>query len=144
MRDRMLLILLVTTLAGCQLSGISAGVSSDPLGPTFDTASLGPRGGGRTGQAYGKSGRARLRPADTGKETPDGNPQARRARTLSSENGAPANPSTASQGEDVDLGIESAETSPGKSRALPVSAEEPEVLGRSPRPKPVRAIPVEE
>lgn len=141
------LLLIVPWVTGCRLGGFSAGVSSDPAGPTFDTSSLGPPGGGRSGQSYGKSGRARLR-ASTAEEQEGGavaSRPPRRPRTLSS----PAEREADSAGPTASLNaaaesdtLESDE--PAHSRALPVSSEEPEVLGRSPRPKPVRTIPTEE
>jgi hypothetical protein len=137
-REILLLLVVVSAHAGCQLGGFSAGVSSDPVGPTFDTSSLPPPGAGRTGQAYGKSGRARLRAsAETAQGSNDSAAPPRRPRTLEST-------ATASLGDDVAGGEESPDQSAPTSRALPVSAEEPEVLGRSPRPQPVRTIPVEE
>ena len=145
------LLLMVPWLTGCQLGGFSAGVSSDPAGPTFDTSSLGPPGGGRSGQSYGKSGRARLR-ASTSEESRDGevaSRPSRRPRTLSSpaEREVDATGPTASlEADAASTPVESGEPAsdePARSRALPVSSEEPEVLGRSPRPKPVRTIPTE-
>jgi hypothetical protein len=139
-------------LAGCQLGGVSAGISSDPVGPTFDTSSLGPPGGGRTGQLYGKSGRARVKADARGDTTADRSDAPSPQRTASN-----TSPAKTSSNRDLDPLSDPADTSdtshdrptaeasrtPAR-RALPVSAEEPETLGTSPKPRAIRTIPVDE
>jgi hypothetical protein len=138
-------------VAGCQLGGVSAGISSDPVGPSFDTSSLGPPGGGRTGQMYGKSGRARLK-ASAGSDAETKSPDAPRQRTAATSSQTTAgsrrgldrlNDPNESSDSSREPRTAQADTTPSR-RALPASAEEPETLGTSPKPRAIRTIPVDE
>lgn len=57
--------LVLIGLAGCQSVGFSAGIGSDPGGTGSDIASASPARTSRTGQSYGRSGRARLKGSDS-------------------------------------------------------------------------------
>jgi hypothetical protein len=139
-------------LTGCQLGGVSAGISSDPVGPTFDTSSLGPPGGGRTGQLYGKSGRARVKEDaqdDTAADRSDAPSRARTAASTppdkaGSRRGLDRLSDSADSSDSSDDRQTAAASSTPSRRALPVSAEEPETLGTSPKPRAIRTIPVDE
>ncbi len=57
--------LVLIGLAGCQSVGFSAGIGSDPGGAGSDISSASPARTSRTGQSYGRSGRARLKGSDS-------------------------------------------------------------------------------